>query len=61
MMTSRVPSAVDALLEILRAASGLSEVSIFDGPPSVNLSEYGSGICVKSWRSPRVTWGRVVV
>lgn len=38
MTTSRVPAALDALLEILRAAPGLSETAIVDGPPSVNLS-----------------------
>lgn len=40
MQTSRVPAAVDALLEILRAAPGLAEVRIIDGPPpSTNLTE----------------------
>lgn len=38
MMTSRVPAAVDALLEILRAAPGLADVTIVDGPPVTNLS-----------------------
>lgn len=38
MMTSRAPAAVDALLAILRAAPGLSEVAVVDGPPSVNLT-----------------------
>lgn len=33
MATSAVPAAVDALLAILRAAAGLSGVSILDGPP----------------------------
>lgn len=39
MMTSRVPAAVDALLAILRSASGLANVRIEDGPPSVNLTD----------------------
>ncbi|MEV0779177.1 hypothetical protein [Streptomyces sp. NPDC050428] len=38
MQTSRVPAAVDALLEILRAAPGLAEVLILDGPTSVNFT-----------------------
>ncbi|MEU6098948.1 hypothetical protein [Streptomyces sp. NPDC047079] len=38
MMTSRVPAAVDALLAILRAAPGLANVTIVDGPPVVNLT-----------------------
>lgn len=33
MATSAVPEAIDALLEILRAAPELSEVQIVDGPP----------------------------
>jgi hypothetical protein len=37
-MTSRVPAAVDALLSILRAAPGLADVTIIDGPPVVNLT-----------------------
>ncbi|QXE36976.1 hypothetical protein KQY30_24955 [Streptomyces sp. GMY02] len=39
METSRVPAAVDALLEILRAAPALGDVLIVDGPPSTNLTE----------------------
>lgn len=39
MLTSRVPAAVDALLEILRAAPALADVRIVDGPPSTNLTE----------------------
>jgi len=39
MMTSRVPAAVDALLAILRAASGLADVRIVDGPEAVNLTD----------------------
>src|SRR5690606_2167857 len=39
MQTSRVPAAVDALLEILRARPALEDVAVVDGPPSVNLSE----------------------
>lgn len=39
MATSRVPAAVDALLEILRARPSLTEVAIVDGPPSVNLTD----------------------
>lgn len=39
MATSRVPAAVDALLAVLRAAPGLAEAAIVDGPPAVNLSE----------------------
>lgn len=38
MMTSRVPAAVDALVAILTAAPNLAEVSVVDGPPTVNLS-----------------------
>ncbi|MCG0061738.1 hypothetical protein L0F81_00290 [Streptomyces tricolor] len=38
MMTSRVPAAVDALLTILRAAAGLSDVDIVDGPTALNLT-----------------------
>ncbi|MBP2583396.1 hypothetical protein J3A78_003874 [Streptomyces sp. PvR006] len=33
MATSAVPAAIDALLEILRAAPALAEVQIVDGPP----------------------------
>jgi hypothetical protein len=36
---SRVPAAVDALLTILRAAPGLADVRIVDGPAAVNLTE----------------------
>ncbi|MFK0151199.1 hypothetical protein ACIQVK_03840 [Streptomyces sp. NPDC090493] len=36
--TSRVPAAVDALLAILRAAPGLSDVAIIDGPATTNLT-----------------------
>lgn len=39
MATSAVPAAVDALLTILRAAPGLAEVRIIDGPPAVNFTE----------------------
>lgn len=43
MATSRVPAAVAALLEILRAAPGLTApdapVRIVDGPPATNLTE----------------------
>ncbi|MGW4050798.1 hypothetical protein ACWENA_08190 [Streptomyces sp. NPDC004779] len=38
MLTSRVPAAVDALLAILRAAPGLADVMVLDGPPVTNLS-----------------------
>jgi len=38
MMTSRVPAAVDALLAILRAAPGLADVTVVDGPPVVDLT-----------------------
>ena len=38
MLTSRVPAAVDALLAILRAAPGLADVMVLDGPPRTNLS-----------------------
>jgi hypothetical protein len=38
MMTSRVPAAVDALLAILRAAPGLADATVLDGPPVVNLT-----------------------
>lgn len=33
MATSKVPAAIDALVSILRAASGLSGVTVIDGPP----------------------------
>jgi hypothetical protein len=36
--TSRVPAAVDALLTILRAAPGLADVLIIDGPATTNLT-----------------------
>ncbi|MGW2203417.1 hypothetical protein [Streptomyces sp. NPDC001774] len=39
MATSRVPAAVDALLEILRAAPALATVRVIDGPEPVNLTE----------------------
>jgi len=39
MMTSRVPAAVDALLAILRAAPGLAEAAIVDGPVGINLTQ----------------------
>lgn len=39
MQTSRVPTAVDALLAILRARPALAEVAIVDGPAAVNLTQ----------------------
>lgn len=39
MVTSRVPAAVAALLDILRAAPSLAEVHIEDGPTAVNYSD----------------------
>lgn len=39
MATSRVPAAVAALLDILRAAPSLADVDIVDGPPSVDFTE----------------------
>ncbi|WP_328739876.1 hypothetical protein OHA91_22775 [Streptomyces erythrochromogenes] len=39
MQTSRVPAAVDAFLELLRAADGLANVRILDGPPTTNLAD----------------------
>lgn len=39
MMTSRVPAAVNALLDILRAAPALFEVAIVDGPEAVNYTQ----------------------
>lgn len=39
MLTSRVPAAVDALLTILRAAPGLANVRIHDGPSPTNLAD----------------------
>lgn len=39
MVTSRVPAAVGALLDILRAAPSLAEVHIEDGPTAVNLTD----------------------
>ncbi|NUP37008.1 MAG: hypothetical protein HOY76_08315 [Streptomyces sp.] len=39
MPTSAVPAAVNALLAILRAAPGLADVRIVDGPASTNLTE----------------------
>lgn len=38
MMTSRVPAAVDALLAILRAAPGLADADVIDGPAAVNYT-----------------------
>jgi hypothetical protein len=37
MPTSRVPQAIDALLDLCRAAEALAEVTITDGPPLTNL------------------------
>ncbi|MFJ6905607.1 hypothetical protein [Streptomyces griseoluteus] len=39
MPTSRVPAAVTALLQILRAAPGLSEVRVVDGPEPTNVTD----------------------
>jgi len=39
MVTSRVPAAVAALLDILRTAPSLAEVHIEDGPTAVNYSD----------------------
>lgn len=39
MVTSRVPAAVTALLDILRAAPSLDDVDIVDGPPTVDLTD----------------------
>lgn len=39
MLTSRVPAAVDALLEILRASPALDGVRVVDGPPAVNFTD----------------------
>jgi hypothetical protein len=36
MLTSRVPAAVDALLEILRARPALADVAVVDGQSAVN-------------------------
>lgn len=38
MATSRVPAAIDALLEILGNAAGLSGVEVIDGPPTGDMS-----------------------
>ncbi|MFE6482398.1 hypothetical protein ACFVGN_05585 [Streptomyces sp. NPDC057757] len=38
MQTSRVPAALNALLEILRARPALEGVAIVDGPTAVNLT-----------------------
>ncbi|WP_030764744.1 hypothetical protein [Streptomyces sp. NRRL F-2664] len=38
MLTSRVPAAVDALLELLQMANGLTGVRVLDGPPTTNLA-----------------------
>lgn len=39
MLTSRVPAAVDALLEILRARPALADAAVVDGPTAVNLTQ----------------------
>ncbi|MFF9324041.1 hypothetical protein ACF1AY_04910 [Streptomyces sp. NPDC014776] len=39
MMTSRVPAAVDAVLNILRGRAALADVAIVDGPPGQNLTQ----------------------
>lgn len=39
MATSAVPAAVDALLAILRAAPGLADARVVDGPASTNLTD----------------------
>lgn len=38
MATSAVPAAIDALVEIVGAAPGMTEVLVVDGPPAVNLT-----------------------
>ncbi|MFJ1964898.1 hypothetical protein [Streptomyces massasporeus] len=38
MLTSRVPAAVDALLEILRDRPALEDVAVVDGPSPVNTT-----------------------
>ncbi|MFI7137195.1 hypothetical protein ACIBQ5_05330 [Streptomyces massasporeus] len=39
MLTSRVPTAIDQLLAILRARPALAAVAIVDGPASINITE----------------------
>jgi hypothetical protein len=39
MATSAVPDAIDALVEILGGAPGMTGVLVVDGPPAVNLSD----------------------
>jgi hypothetical protein len=39
MATSAVPDAIDALVEILGGAPGMTGVLIVDGPPAVNFSD----------------------
>lgn len=39
MATSAVPAAVDALLAILRAAPGLADARVVDGPVATNLAD----------------------
>lgn len=39
MPTSRVPAAIDALLAILRAAPGLTDAKIVDGPTATNFTD----------------------
>jgi hypothetical protein len=38
MTTSRVPAALGALLAILRAAPGLADVDVIDGPAAINYT-----------------------
>ncbi|MFJ4712720.1 hypothetical protein [Streptomyces sp. NPDC088785] len=38
MATSRAGAAIDALLAILRAAPGLADAEVIDGPPAVNYT-----------------------
>jgi hypothetical protein len=39
MLTSRVPAAIHALLNILRASPALEDVAVHDGPVAVNLAD----------------------
>lgn len=39
MATSAIPAAIDALLEILAAEDGLSDVRVLDGPPVGDMSD----------------------
>ena len=58
---SRTTSTSRSVTDVIEVSSTLPKSYSTFTSPSTNRSANGSSNCVKSWRSPRVTAGRVVV